>query len=130
MSGPLRGRMGGHGEVNHAPALMGQHQKHVQGLKPNGRHREEVYGNEALEMILQERSPGLGGRPSAAHQVLAHAGLDTELEQFSVNTRCARVYLAELSRSRTGERPSDASQSQCRALRSSTPGATPPTRGT
>jgi hypothetical protein len=59
MSSPLSCRMCGHCEVNNATPLVRQHQKHVQDLKPNGRHSEEVYGNEALEMILQERSPGL-----------------------------------------------------------------------
>jgi hypothetical protein len=48
-----------HREVNDATPLVRQHQEHVQDLKPNGRHTEEVYGHEALQMVLQEGSPGL-----------------------------------------------------------------------
>jgi len=46
--------MCGDGEVNNATPLVRQHQEHVQDLKPNGRHNEEVYGNEVLQMVFQE----------------------------------------------------------------------------
>jgi len=79
-------------QVDNAPPLMRQHEEHIQDLKPNGRHREEVNRDEVLEVILEERAPDLGGWFSAAHQVLAHAGLadvDAELEQFPVDARRA-----------------------------------------
>ena len=46
-------------QVNNAPPLMRQHQKHIQDLKVNRGDREKVNGNQALEVVLQERSPGL-----------------------------------------------------------------------
>ena len=59
VSGPLRSGMCCHCEVNDAPTLKGQHQEHVQDLEANRGHGEEIDGDEAFEMILQERSPGL-----------------------------------------------------------------------
>ena len=73
MSGPFRGRVSGHGAVENAPAIVGQDQKHVQNLKPDRRHREEVDGNQTLEMIFQEGSPGLGGWFPTTSHVFAYA---------------------------------------------------------
>jgi hypothetical protein len=46
--------MGCDGEVNNATPFVRQHEEHVQDLKPDGRDTEEVDGNEALEVILQD----------------------------------------------------------------------------
>src|SRR3984893_13046052 len=43
LSGPLRGWVGGHIEVENAPAVMSQYQKHAKNLESNGRQSEEVY---------------------------------------------------------------------------------------
>ena len=59
VSCPLSSRMCCDREVNDAPTFMSQHQEHIQNLKANRGHGEEIYGNEALQMILQERAPGL-----------------------------------------------------------------------
>ena len=62
LSGPLRGWVGGHIEVENAPAVMSQHQKHVKNLETNGGHSEEVDRDQLLGVILQERAPGLRRR--------------------------------------------------------------------
>ena len=89
LRGPFRGWMSGDAKMQNAPPLMRQDQQHVEHLEPDGRYRKEVDRNHGLHMVLQEGSPGLGGRVVAAHQVLAHtrlANVDAELEQLSVNT--------------------------------------------
>jgi hypothetical protein len=49
---------------------------------------KKVDGNHGIHVVVQEGSPGLGGRLVSAHQILAHAGLadvDAQLEQLAVN---------------------------------------------
>ena len=84
--------MGGHVEVNNAPPVMGQHQKHAQDLETKGGHGEEVDGDQLREVIVQEGTPGLRGQPAAAHHVFADAALSdvkTEFEQLAVDAGCA-----------------------------------------
>src|SRR4051794_5588682 len=89
MSGPLGGRMCCDREVNNGPTLMRQHQEHIQNLKANRRHGEEIYGDKALQMIVQERAPGLRRWLSASDQVLAHARLaDIECQSSGVRREC------------------------------------------
>jgi len=73
--------------MQNAPPVVRQHQKHVQDLEPDREHRKEVDRNHGLHVGVQEGPQGLGGRPAAAHQVLAHAGVDTKLKQFAMNAR-------------------------------------------
>jgi len=54
LSRPLRGGVGGHIEVLDAMPVMGQNQKHVEDLKTDGGHGEEVDGDQLLGVILQE----------------------------------------------------------------------------
>src|SRR5258707_9034698 len=75
-------------EMYDSSALVRQHQKHIQDLEPDVRHGEEVDRHHALQVIVEERPPGLRWRLSSANHVLAHAGftdIDAELEQFAVN---------------------------------------------
>jgi hypothetical protein len=62
LCGALRGRISGHIEVQDATSVMGQHQKHVEYLEADRRHREEVNRNQLLGVILQECAPGLRRR--------------------------------------------------------------------
>src|ERR1700693_5507263 len=48
LSRPLRGRAGGHVEVQNATPVMGQDQKHVKNLETDSGHREEVDGDQLL----------------------------------------------------------------------------------
>jgi len=45
LSGPLRGRLGGHVEVQNATAVMGQNQENVKNLKIDRGHGEEINGD-------------------------------------------------------------------------------------
>ena len=84
--------MTGHVQVNHATAIMGQYQKHIEDLETNGGNREEVNGDKLRDVVLEKGTPSLRGRPSGSPQAFTNARLadvDAELEQFSVNARCA-----------------------------------------
>src|SRR5215467_3294306 len=77
-------------EMEDASAVVSQNQEHVKHLKSDGRHSEEVHRDHALDVILQERLPGLRGWIAPAYEVLAHAGfadVDAQLEQFPVDAR-------------------------------------------
>jgi len=65
----------GDAEVEDPAALVGQYKEYVQDLKPDGRHREEIDGHQALDVIFEEGAPRLRGRPPVAHHVLADTGL-------------------------------------------------------
>ena len=83
--------MGGHIEVQNAPPVMGQYQEHVKNLETDGGDSKEVDRDQLLDVILQERAPGLRRRLATAHHVFADAGLadvDAELEQLTVNAGC------------------------------------------
>ncbi len=80
--------MGGDVEMHDPPSIVSQNQQHVQDLKPDGRHGEEVDRHHGLDVILKECAPVLRWRLPTAHDVLAHAGLadlDAEFEQFTVD---------------------------------------------
>ncbi len=62
LSRPLRGRVGGHIEVKNPTPVMGQYQKHVKDLEPDGGHGEKVDRDQLFGMILQECAPGLRRR--------------------------------------------------------------------
>src|SRR5664279_1669677 len=88
-------------EMHDPPAVVSQHQEHVQHLKANGRHREEVDRNRGLHVVFQEGPPCLRRRIPTADHVFAHAGLadvNAEFEEFPVDTRSApeRVLAAHL----------------------------------
>jgi len=88
LGGPFCGGVRRDAEVQDPAALVGQHQEHIQNLKPDRRHGEEVDRHHGLEVILQEGAPRLGRRLPVPGHVLADAGfpdVDTELEQFAVN---------------------------------------------
>src|SRR4030088_328307 len=88
LSSPLGSRVCGHSEMQNSAAVMREHQKHVQDLKPDGRHGEEVERHDALQVIVEERPPGLGRRSSVADHVFTNTGfadLDAELEQLAMN---------------------------------------------
>src|SRR5215469_17124950 len=69
LSCPTSRRMLRHVEVNDAPAMMSQHDKHEQHPKADGRHGEEVDRDEMLDMVVQESPPGLGrGLPVFRHE--------------------------------------------------------------
>src|SRR6267378_4516834 len=91
LSGPICGRVGGHIEVQDATPVMGQHQKYVKDLEPDGGHGEEVDREQLLGMVFQEGAPSLRRRFAAAHHIFADTALpdvDAQFEQFAVDARC------------------------------------------
>ena len=51
--------MSGHRDVQHTPALMRNDDEHEQELARRRRDEEEVGGRDLLEVVRQERAPGL-----------------------------------------------------------------------
>ena len=91
LSGPICGRVGGHIEVQDATPVMGQNQKYVKDLEPDGGHGEEVDRDQLLGMVLQEGAPSLRRRFAAAHHIFADTALsdvDAEFEKFAVDPWC------------------------------------------
>src|SRR5215813_13200102 len=83
--------MGGQVAVDNATPVVGQDQKDVEYLEPDGGDREEIDGEDLREVVLEESAPGLRRRFTAADHVLADTALadvDAELEQFAMNARC------------------------------------------
>src|SRR4051812_49337056 len=79
-----------HCEVKNAPAIVRQHQEHIQDLKPDSWDGEGVYRYQAPDVVLKEGSPSLRRRFPTAHQIFTHAGfadIDTKFQQFSMNAR-------------------------------------------
>jgi hypothetical protein len=60
LSRPFRSRMRRDSEMQNSAAVMRQHQKYVQDLKPNCWYRKEVNRYEILDVIVEEGFPGLG----------------------------------------------------------------------
>src|SRR2546430_10601930 len=61
---------------------MGQHQKYVKDLEPDGGHGEEVDRDQLLGMVLQEGAPSLRRRFAAAHHIFADTALPDVDAQF------------------------------------------------
>ena len=98
---PLGRRMGGDVEMHDPPSVVSQNQEHVQDLKPDRRHGEEVDRHHGFDVILQERPPVLRWWLPPAYDVLAHAGLadiDAEFQQLAVDAGCTpkRILAAHL----------------------------------
>jgi hypothetical protein len=82
----------GHMEVQHLAATVFQYGEQEQHLHRDRGHGEEFNRNHLAEVIVQERLPGLAGRP---RQFSEDSGdgpfgdLDAEHLQLAVNPRCA-----------------------------------------
>jgi hypothetical protein len=90
LGGPLSGGMSRYVEMDDTATLVAQDHEHVENLETDRRHGEEVNRHQGLDVILQEGSPGLGGRSAPANHVLADARLaniDAQLEEFPVDAR-------------------------------------------
>src|SRR6266481_381808 len=68
LSRPLRGRAGGHIEMQNATPVMGQHQEHVKDLETDRGHRKEIDGYQLLahdspEMCARFETAACGRAP-------------------------------------------------------------------
>src|SRR5260370_2651936 len=80
--------MRGDVQMHDPSSVVSHNQEHVQDLKPDRRHSEEVDRHHRLGVILKEGLPVLRRRLPLAYDVLAHASLadlDAEFEQFTVD---------------------------------------------
>ncbi len=90
---PGGGGVGGHVDVDNAPASVGEDHEHEQDAEGGGRDGEEVTRGELRDVVDEEGPPRLGGRSpltSRPSQVLADGGLrdvEAELSEFGVNAR-------------------------------------------
>ena len=64
LGGPVGGGVLGHVEVDDAPAVVGEHDENEEHAQARGGHREEIEGDQASDMVVEERPPGLR-RPGA-----------------------------------------------------------------
>jgi hypothetical protein len=90
LRGPFRSRMGSHVEVNHTPAIMGEHNEDKQNFKPHGVHGEEVDRSQLRYVIVEERSPRLRWWLRMADHIFGNRSLrdlNSEFEQFTVDPR-------------------------------------------
>ena len=84
-------------EVDDATAMVGKYDENEEHAQPSRWHREEVNGDEIRDVIGKERPPRLGGRrASLRHQPGdgAFRDLDSQLQQFAMNSRAPQTELA------------------------------------
>ena len=67
--------MVGNGDVHNASTLMGEDQEYEQESTRCGRHDEEVGCRDLMDVIRQERAPGLRRRSDAPEHVLRDSRL-------------------------------------------------------
>jgi len=89
LGGPVGGGVLGHVEVDDAPAVVGEHDENEEHAQARGGHREEIEGDQASDMVVEERPPGLR-RPGAPlrHEpgdgTLGH--VDAELQELAMDS--------------------------------------------
>lgn len=71
--GLLCGVMSGQGKVQNPASVVSQHQKCIQHLESDARHRKEIDRNHSFYVIVEEGPPGLRWRITMADHVLADA---------------------------------------------------------
>ena len=90
LGGPGRSWMRGDRDVHDVATPMGQDNEHEQQSIRDGGHDEEIGGHDLIDVIGEERPPGLGRRAPAASHVSGHGRLtdvDAELQEFAVDSR-------------------------------------------
>ena len=93
---PRRRGVVGNGDVHDTAALMCQDHKHKQEATRRGRHDEEVGGDDLPDVVRKERAPRLRRRRGRSRHVLGNRCLrdvETELQEFAVNSRCALEWI-------------------------------------
>ena len=89
LGGPVGSRVFGHVEVDDAPAMVNEHDENEEDAQARGGHREEIEGDQASDMVVEERPPGLR-RPGAPlrHEpgdgTLGH--VDAELQELAMDS--------------------------------------------
>ena len=92
LSSPFRSRMIRRVEVNNFSPFVMQYHKDIHDSECCRGNGEKVYGDQIGCMICEEGFPSLGGRLSMIDHVFGDSGfgyMDTEHQQFTMNSRCA-----------------------------------------
>jgi hypothetical protein len=92
LSGPTRRRMFGHVEMNHPAPMMGQNHQNEQHSESCSFDGKEIDGNQVLQIVIEERLPGLRRRSTLSGQESRHSSfrdVDTQLEQLPVDAGCS-----------------------------------------
>src|SRR5260370_2962144 len=69
-SSPFACLVSGHSEMHRTSPIMAKNHEGEQELKSDGRHDEEVYGDQVLGVVFEKGSPRLGGRFPVPDHVL------------------------------------------------------------
>jgi len=81
---------------------MAQDHQSVQQPKADGRHDQEIHCGDPRRVVAEKGPPSLGGWSSALNHVFRNGGLadlDAELEQFTMDARCAPEGIGQAHRS-------------------------------
>jgi hypothetical protein len=90
LSGPAGGRMLGDIEMDDSSAMMSERDENEEYAEPGGGNREEIEGDEILDMVGEKGPPRLGGRYAPLRHQPGHGALrevEAELEQFGMDAR-------------------------------------------
>jgi hypothetical protein len=90
LSRPGGGGMLGDVEVDDPPAVVSEHHEDEEDAEASGRHGEEVDRDQVLDMVSEERPPGLRGAGAVLRHEAGHGALgdiDAELEELAVDAR-------------------------------------------
>src|SRR3974390_630663 len=90
--GPFRGGLRCDAEPQDLPPAVAHDQQPIQQPKRQRRHHKQIHRGDTICMIAQKRLPSLRRRRPPSRHILGDAGLanvDAELEQFTMNARCA-----------------------------------------
>ena len=84
--------------MNRTSPVMAENHEGEEELKRDGRHHEEVYGDQVLGVIVEKGSPRLGGRFAVPNHVFGDRGLrhlDTKFQEFAMNARSSPAGVGE-----------------------------------
>ena len=84
--------------MNRTSPVMAENHEGEEELKRDGRHHEEVYGDQVLGVIVEKGSPLLGGRFAVPDHVFGDRGLrhlDTKFQEFAMNARSSPAGVGE-----------------------------------
>ena len=89
LGSPVGGGMLGLVEVQDATAMVGKHDEDEEDTQAGGGNGEEIDGDQVLDVIGEERLPGLGWRCAPPRHEPGNGSLghvDAELEELGMNT--------------------------------------------
>src|SRR6266849_5678694 len=96
-SNPFRGRVSGCSKGHDLPPAVTQDQQTVEPERDRRDH-EQIHRRDAVSMITKKGPPALGRRSPPSRHVFCNgclADLDSKLEEFSVDPRCAPQWVGD-----------------------------------